>query len=149
MPEVRSYLQTLMAVDDRPMTVQAGQYLFKQGDPASEMYVVRSGTVLLESGGRTLETVGPGGVIGEMALIDPAPRSATAVAGSDCTVTVVNEYTLLELVRKVPGLSLEIMRIMAGRLRRATVVPKAARAKRSPRAGKKKSPAKTRARRKK
>jgi hypothetical protein len=53
----------------------------------------------------------------------------------------VNEYTLLELVRKVPGLSLEIMRIMAGRLRRAN---KAVR----PAAGAKKAPAKRPAKKK-
>jgi CRP-like cAMP-binding protein len=148
MTEVRSYLQTLMAVDDQPLTFEAGQYLFKQGDPASEMYVVRTGSVTLEAAGRTLETVGPGGVIGEMALIDPAPRSATAVAGDGCTVTVVNEYTLLELVRKVPGLSLEIMRIMAGRLRRAIVAPTPAHAKKKT-AAKKPAPKKGRARKKK
>src|SRR5262245_27052734 len=150
MTEVRSYLQTLMAVDDRPLTLQAGQYLFKQGDPASEMYVVRTGSVTLEAGGRILETVGPGGVIGEMALIDPVPRSATAVAGLDCTVTVVNEYTLLELVRKVPGLSLEIMRIMAGRLRRANTAPSVPHsAKRETLRARKKTAPKARARKKK
>jgi CRP/FNR family transcriptional regulator, cyclic AMP receptor protein len=120
MTEVRSYLQTLMAIDDRPQHFEAGQVLFEEGEPGKEMYVVRTGTVVLRRGSRTLEEVGPGGVIGEMALIDSSPRSARAVAGQDCSVTMVNEYTLLELVKKVPGLSLEIMRIMAGRLRRAT-----------------------------
>jgi CRP/FNR family transcriptional regulator, cyclic AMP receptor protein len=120
MTEVRSYLQTLMAIDDRPQIFEAGQVLFEEGEPGKEMYVVRTGTVVLRRGSRTLEEVGPGGVIGEMALIDSSPRSARAVAGQDCSVTMVNEYTLLELVKKVPGLSLEIMRIMAGRLRRAT-----------------------------
>jgi CRP/FNR family cyclic AMP-dependent transcriptional regulator len=120
MTEVRSYLQTLMAIDDRPQRFDEGQVLFEEGVPGKEMYVVRTGTVYLRSGSRTLEEVGPGGVIGEMALIDSSPRSARAVAGIDCSVTMVNEYTLLELVKKVPGLSLEIMRIMAGRLRRAT-----------------------------
>jgi CRP/FNR family cyclic AMP-dependent transcriptional regulator len=122
MTQVRSYLQTLMAVDDRPRQLQKGETLFEQGTPGKEMYIVRSGTLVLRAGGRTLEEVGPGGVIGEMALIDASPRSASAVAAEDCSVTMVNEYTLLELVKKVPGLSLEIMRIMAGRLRRANAV---------------------------
>jgi CRP-like cAMP-binding protein len=120
MTEVRSYFQTLMAIDDRPRAFQEGEVIFEEGSPGKEMYIVRTGTVLLRRGDRTLEEVGPGGVIGEMALIDSSPRSARAVAGVDCSVTIMNEYTLLELVKKVPGLSLEIMRIMAGRLRRVT-----------------------------
>src|SRR5262245_34985727 len=120
MTEVRSYFQTLMAIDDRPRIFQEGDIIFEEGSPGKEAYVVRTGTVFLRRGDRTLEEVGPGGVIGEMALIDSSPRSARAVAGIDCSVTMVNEYTLLELVKKVPGFSLEIMRIMAGRLRRVT-----------------------------
>jgi CRP-like cAMP-binding protein len=133
MDQVRSYLQTLIAVDDRPLRFEAGQALFGEGDAGNEMYIVRTGTVVLRGGGRTLETVGPGGMVGEMALIDASPRSASAVAGPDCTVTAVNEYTLHELVKKVPGLSLEIMRIMAARLRRANAA-RPAEAKAQPKA---------------
>jgi CRP-like cAMP-binding protein len=152
MNEVRSYFQTLMAIDDRPRTFQEGDVIFEEGSPGKEMYIVRTGTVLLRRGDRTLEEVGPGGVIGEMALIDSSPRSARAVAGVDCSVTIMNEYTLLELVKKVPGLSLEIMRIMAGRLRRVTASysqapepplaqPTAPKAKAKPKAPAKKKPA--------
>jgi CRP/FNR family transcriptional regulator, cyclic AMP receptor protein len=158
MNEVRSYLQTLMAIDDRPQHFEEGQVLFEEGEPGKEMYVVRTGTVMLRSGSRTLEEVGPGGVIGEMALIDSSPRSARAVAGQDCSVTMVNEYTLLELVKKVPGLSLEIMRIMAGRLRRATAsfpkhapvrAPRAAAKKTARPRARKKSPARASSKKKK
>ena len=123
MDQVRSYLQTLMAVDDRPLRFEPGQSLFTEGEIGKEMYIIREGTVVLKHGSRTLEEVGIGGIIGEMALIDASPRSASAIAGEACSVTAVNEYTLLELVRKVPGLSLEIMRIMAARLRRANKAP--------------------------
>jgi CRP/FNR family cyclic AMP-dependent transcriptional regulator len=119
MTQVRSYLQALMAVDDRPLQLKEGEILFEQGEQGKEMYVVRTGSVRLKSGERILEEVGPGGMIGEMALIDASPRSATAIAGPECSVTKINEYTLHELVKRVPGLSLEIMRIMAERLRRA------------------------------
>src|SRR5688572_11458537 len=133
MDQVRSYLQTLMAVDDRPLHFEPGQTLFKEGEIGKEMYIVREGSVVLKHGSRTLEEVGAGGIIGEMALIDASPRSASAVATTGCSVTAVNEYTLLELVRKVPGLSLEIMRIMAGRLRRANKAPsEASRAGKAP-----------------
>jgi len=119
MTQIRSYLEALMAMDDRPLPFAEGTIVFAAGALGREMYIVRTGTVILRSGTRKLEEVGPGGVIGEMALIDPAPRSATAIAGPDCTVTTVTEHTFQDLVKKIPGLALEVMRIITRRLRRA------------------------------
>jgi CRP-like cAMP-binding protein len=112
------------------------------------MYIVRTGTVILRSGKRKLEEVGPGGVVGEMALIDPAPRSATAVAGPGCTVTTVTEHTFQDLVKKIPGLAIEVMRIITRRLRRANEVQAPARRKpaapkRKPATARRKAPART------
>lgn len=119
MTQIRSYLEALMAVDDRPLPFPEGAVLFAEGAAGREMYIVRTGTVILKSGGRVLEEVGAGGTIGEMALIDPAPRSASAVAGPDCTVTAVTEHTFQDLVKRVPGLALEVMRLITRRLRKA------------------------------
>jgi CRP/FNR family cyclic AMP-dependent transcriptional regulator len=145
MTALRSYLQTLMAIDDRPRVLEAGQVLFKEGDLGSEMFIIRTGSVTLHgTDGRTLETVTPPGLIGEMALIDPAPRSATAIAGPDCSVTAVNEYMFVDLVRKVPGLAIEMMKILAQRIRRANQARAAAAAASSaaaPAQKKKKAPA--------
>ena len=58
----------------------AGDKIFVQDDEGSAMYVVRSGRVNIMTYGTVLETVGPNGMFGEMALIDGSPRSATAVA---------------------------------------------------------------------
>ncbi|HXQ21148.1 MAG TPA: cyclic nucleotide-binding domain-containing protein, partial [Candidatus Acidoferrales bacterium] len=65
-----------------------------------------------------VETMGPGGILGEMALIDQNPRSATAVAKTDCTLVPVNEARFKFLVKQVPAFSLEVMRVMASRLRK-------------------------------
>lgn len=125
MTEIHSYLEALMLTDDQPLSFERGRKLFEEGQPSDgRMYIVRTGSVKLRSGQRRLETVGPGGMIGEMALIDPAPRSATALAGADCTVTAVNKWTFDQLVKKVPGLALEMMRILARRLRRTTAARK-------------------------
>ena len=151
MTQIRSYLEALMAVDDRPIPFAEGSFLFEEGAPGREMYIVRTGTVVLKSGSRVLEEVGPGGTIGEMALIDPAPRSASAVAGPECTVTAVTEHTFQDLVKRVPGIALEVMRLITRRLRRANEIhrvqarPAAARKKT---ARKKTSPRKPSARRK-
>ncbi len=122
MTEIHSYLEALMLTDDRPLRLHAGQVLFTQGQPSDgRMFVVREGTIELRVGRRWLETVGPGGIVGEMALIDPAARSATAAAGLDgCLAAAVTEHTFHELVKRVPGIALELMRIMARRLRRTT-----------------------------
>ena len=52
--------------------------LFTEGDPPNSMYVVKSGTLRIRSGGVIYEDVGPGGIVGEMALVEHYPtRSAT------------------------------------------------------------------------
>jgi CRP-like cAMP-binding protein len=120
MSEVKTYLGALMAIEDKPERYEPGQVIFKAGDAGRHMYVVRSGTVELRSGGVLLETVGRAGLFGEMALVDPAPRSATAVAGPDCTVVPIDAAAFHVLVPKIPGLALEVMRVMARRLRHTT-----------------------------
>jgi CRP-like cAMP-binding protein len=123
MTRIHSYLEALMLIDDRPLSLEDGQVLFREGEAGEHMYIVRSGELELRAGRRRLEVVGPGGLVGEMALIDPAPRSATAVARGTCSVAAVNADTFDELVRRVPRLALEVMRIMTRRLRRTTGRP--------------------------
>ena len=118
MAEVKSYLEALMALDEAPLKLEPGQVIFSAGDAGREMFIVRTGSVDLRIGDTLLETVGQGGIFGEMALVDPAPRSATAVAGPDCALVLVDVAAFNDLVRRVPGLALEVMRVMAGRLRR-------------------------------
>jgi len=118
MTAIRTYSEVLMHLDDKPRSYSEGQVIFEDCEPASEMYIVRQGTVTLKKGGRAFETLGPGEVFGEMALIDPAPRSATAVAGPDCLLAVVDETIFGRVVRQVPGFALELARLMARRLRK-------------------------------
>lgn len=119
MGEVKTYLEALMALDEAPLRMDPGQVVFSAGEHGSEMFIVRTGTVDLKIDDTVIETVGQGGVFGELALVDPAPRSATAVAGPGCTLVMVEERSFNDLLRRVPGLGLEIMRVMARRLRRA------------------------------
>lgn len=121
MTEIHTYLEALMLTDDRPMRLDEGQVLFGEGQPSDgRMYIVREGSLELRKGRRKLETVGPGGIVGEMALVDPAPRSATAVAGPGCVVAAVNEHVFNQLVKRVPGIAVEMMRVLARRLRDTT-----------------------------
>ena len=119
MAEVKTYLEAVMTLDEAPLKLDPGQVVFSAGDVGRQMFIVRTGSVDLRIGDTLLETVEQGGIFGELALVDPAPRSATAVAGPDCTLVLVNAAAFNGLVRKVPGLALEVMKVMARRLRRA------------------------------
>jgi CRP-like cAMP-binding protein len=118
MPEIKSYSEMLAFVDEQPRPYEEGTVIFVEGQDAREMYVVRDGTVSLRKGGEVIKTLDPGEVFGEMALIDHAPRTATAVAGPGCRVTVIDEASFQQLVKKVPGFALELLRLVVRRLRR-------------------------------
>jgi len=81
------------------------------------MYVVRSGAVDVITFGKILERVGPGGVFGEMALIDDAPRAAAALASVPTEVAVIDKPTFLKLIAEEPEFALQIMKLMAERVR--------------------------------
>lgn len=98
---------------------KAGEIIFKQGDAAQELFVVQSGEVEIRLGNRLLETVPQYGIFGEMALIDAAPRSATAVAMTDVKLVAVGEKQFLFLIGNTPHFALNVMRAMARRLRAA------------------------------
>jgi CRP-like cAMP-binding protein len=97
---------------------EADEIIFVKDDDGASMYVVRSGRVGIVAGGAVLETVGPNGTFGEMALIDGTPRSATAIAREPTEVAVIDEKAFLYLVRKDPAFALDMMRRLAKRLRR-------------------------------
>lgn len=95
----------------------AGQSIFSEGQPGDSMYVVLEGEVDLLINGQLVEKLGSGGVLGEMALLESAPRTATAVARTDCKLISVNQQRFALLVQHTPDFALQIMRVMAGRLR--------------------------------
>ncbi|HEU0291037.1 MAG TPA: cyclic nucleotide-binding domain-containing protein [Burkholderiales bacterium] len=94
-----------------------GQNIFREGDTGDTMYVVLEGSIDLLVHDRIVEKLGPGGVLGEMALVEPAPRSATAIARTECKVVPVNQQRFSLLVQHTPDFALQIMRVMADRLR--------------------------------
>jgi CRP-like cAMP-binding protein len=118
MVDASSYIDVLMFVADAPRSYEKGAVIFAEGDEAREMLILREGSIELRKGDHLLETLQPGSILGEMALIDPAPRSATAVAGEGCQVISLDEKTFKELVQRVPGFALELARTVVRRLRR-------------------------------
>jgi len=100
---------------------QAGQPIFSEGEAGDAMYAVTEGEVHIVLRGQVLETVGVGGIFGELALLDNQPRSASAIAGTDCQVAVIDLKRFGILVQQAPFFAVEVMRVMADRLRRRSV----------------------------
>lgn len=96
---------------------KAGEVIFSQGDAASELFVIQSGKVDVMLGNRLLASLSDHDIFGEMALIDTAPRSATAVAKTDVRLVPVGEKQFLFLVGRTPHFALNVMRALARRLR--------------------------------
>lgn len=98
-------------------SVAANQTLFEKGDAGEVMYVLISGTAEIKLGGLVVEEATRGAIMGEMAVIDGSPRSATVVAKTDCTFAVIDQKRFHFLVDETPRFAIEVMRVMAQRLR--------------------------------
>jgi CRP/FNR family cyclic AMP-dependent transcriptional regulator len=95
----------------------AGTVIFKEDDTGNEAYVVLEGEVDLTYKGRLLETLSSGGLMGEMALLDNQTRSATATAKTDTKAVKIDRSRFIFMVQETPSFALEVMKIMADRLR--------------------------------
>jgi CRP-like cAMP-binding protein len=100
------------------VSLDAGEFLFREGDAADALYIVRKGTLRVVSGSSVYETLKPGGIVGEMAIIDrSARRSASVIAGTARRTDQDRCRAISGLVAHNPEFSLEVMRVMARRLR--------------------------------
>ncbi len=101
-----------------------GGTILRRGDPGTSMVLVVEGRVrvgVTSEDGRevTLGILGPGDVLGEMALLDGQERSADVVALEDCSVKLVERGRFLRLLRESPDLCLQLLAVLTERLRRA------------------------------
>jgi CRP-like cAMP-binding protein len=95
----------------------AGETIFSEGETGDVMYVVMDGDVEIRVRDRVLDVAGPGSTVGEMALIDTATRSATAIAKSDCRLAPVDERQFTYMTAQTPNFALFVMKMLARRLR--------------------------------
>jgi CRP/FNR family cyclic AMP-dependent transcriptional regulator len=103
--------------DAETISLNAGQKLFQQGESADGFYVVKSGELQILNGNHVFETVGKGGIVGEMALEDGGSRSATVRAVTPSQVIPLDEKRFLFMVTQTPNFALRVMKVMSGRLR--------------------------------
>jgi len=111
--------EILAACDDaKTVALKPGETLFREGDEALAMYVVKQGTLRILSGSTILETVRDGGLIGEMAIVEEhMPRSATVIAGTYCELVEIDVPRFLSLVANTPAFSITVLRVISRRLR--------------------------------
>jgi CRP/FNR family cyclic AMP-dependent transcriptional regulator len=106
---------------DRPdvpvRKVAAGETIILEGGVAHEMFLLRKGRAEIRVKDQPIEDVGPGGIFGEMALIDQSPRSATVVALEDTEIIPINERLFVILVQDAPYFALDVMRTLVERIR--------------------------------
>jgi CRP/FNR family transcriptional regulator, cyclic AMP receptor protein len=117
MPEAPIDFRLLAGAGAPARDYKAGDVVFKEGDVADALFIIQSGEVEIWLGNRVLEKLPQYSIFGEMALIDASPRSATAVAASDVKLVPVTEKQFLFLISNTPHFALNVMRIMARRLR--------------------------------
>ena len=107
--------------DDPPIYFDRGKTIVEEGQLGLRMYAVLEGKVAVSiGGGGTVERLGPGGVFGEIALIEQTPRLASVVAETDCALLPINRAAFLQLVKTSPEFAESLIGSLAERLRLLT-----------------------------
>jgi len=99
------------------INVSLGEFVFREGEKGDVMFVLLDGTVDILIGEQLVETAGRGALLGEMALIDDAPRSASAIAKTPCTLVEISQKRFHFLVQQTPNFATHVLKVLAGRLR--------------------------------
>ncbi|MCS7072774.1 MAG: cyclic nucleotide-binding domain-containing protein [Anaerolinea sp.] len=109
----------------KPQSLAAGQQIFRKGDPGDSMMLIRRGRIrvyIIDDHGREIvfRHYGSGQIVGEFAIIDSKPRSASAAAVEPTDVLVLERHDFLTYLRDRPILGVEMMRSLAERIRYTT-----------------------------
>jgi len=103
---------------DEPVYFDRGKTIVQEGQAGLRMYAVLEGRVAVSIlGGGVVERLGPGGVFGELALLEQTPRMASAVAETDCQLLPINRTAFLLLVKTSPEFAESLLGSLAERLR--------------------------------
>jgi len=103
-------------------TFKRGAMIAAKGDTGNNLFAVLSGTVKISSSspdGRNaiLNLIGPGEIFGEIAVLDGAPRSADAIANTNCELYIIDRRDFLPFVRSQPALAMKFIELLCARLR--------------------------------
>jgi len=108
----------LFRQDSDPIVLAPGQPLFREGDYGEEMFVLLEGEANILAAGKLVDHVATGAIVGEMALIDKSPRSASVIALTPCRLAKINMRRFNFLVQQNPFFAIHVMQVLAQRLRK-------------------------------
>ncbi|MBO0779340.1 MAG: cyclic nucleotide-binding domain-containing protein [Ktedonobacteraceae bacterium] len=115
----------LLATSCQERSYKAGEVIFSQGDSGVGLYAVKSGKVRItqapnpDGAEEDIATISVGDVLGEMALLDELPRSATATAIDDVTMLLLPVWEFRTVLRNHPDIALSLLSILSRRLRKS------------------------------
>jgi CRP-like cAMP-binding protein len=103
-------------------TAETGEAIFLQSDPGSALFAIIAGQVRILVGGadgreHVLRLAGPGDIFGEIAVLDAQPRSADAIAATNCRLLVLERRRLLALLEQQPAIAINLLSVLCDRLR--------------------------------
>ena len=93
--------------------------IFKEGDVGDSMYIIFRGSIRIHKADRTLATFNEKDFFGDLSLLDPETRSATATALTDCLLLKLDQEPLYDLFETQPEVMRGIIRILCRRIRSA------------------------------
>jgi len=96
--------------------VPDGQVLCREGAPGSEFFVIVDGSVRIDQGGKAIATLGPGEFLGEIALIDDRPRTATATSVGPTSLLVLTRGGFRTLMMDFPAIEHTVMKALVDRI---------------------------------
>jgi CRP/FNR family transcriptional regulator, cyclic AMP receptor protein len=109
-------LQAVARASDE-ISLGPGRVLCEQDTVGREAFIILEGTAEVRRNGRKVATLGPGACLGEMALLDHGPRTATVTAASDMKVLVLGAREFSAIVDEVPPIAHKLLKALAGRVR--------------------------------
>lgn len=96
----------------------AGRTLTREGESGNEFFVIVDGSVAVTRGGATVATLGPGDFLGEIALVDHGPRTATTTTTTPTRVMVMGVREFHSLLDGSPAIQSTVLQALAARVRR-------------------------------
>ena len=107
----------LIAKAGDEVSVPTGHVICDQGQTGREAFVLLTGAATVRRNGKKVAELGPGAVLGELALLDHGPRTATAVTTQPSTLLVLEARRFSALVLNVPSVGHKMLAALAGRIR--------------------------------
>jgi CRP-like cAMP-binding protein len=105
------------ALSQTTVRYERNKVIVKEGQAGLMMYVVLEGRLAVSIQDKIVEKIGPGGVFGEMALVERTPRLATVISETDCALLAFGRNTLLDLIKASPDFAVSLLGAVSDRAR--------------------------------